>query len=80
MHCEEDSVTEFKIDIRVIHNTNGAEFDIAASEIAIDDEDTKLVSDEGKLCRETKDAVDAMISMTGNPVQAIGLQINGSTC
>lgn len=80
LYCEEDSVKAFKIDIRVIHNTNGAEVDIVAGEIAIDDEDTKLVSDEGKLCRETKDAVDAMISITGNPVQAIGLQINGSTC
>ncbi|CAO3655121.1 unnamed protein product [Mucor hiemalis] len=71
LYCEEDSAKAFKIDIRVIHITNGAAVDIVAGEIAIDDEDTKLVSDEGKLCRETKDAVDAMISITGNPVQAI---------
>lgn len=52
LYCEEDSVKAFKIDIRVIHNTNGAAVDIVAGEIAIDDEDTKLVSDERKLCRE----------------------------
>ncbi|KAI9483506.1 MAG: hypothetical protein EXX96DRAFT_558415 [Benjaminiella poitrasii] len=61
-----------------MHKNNKNEYDIVSDEIAIDD--TKIVLDEGKICRETKDTIDIMISLVGNPVQGFGMQCAGSTC
>ncbi|KAL9536493.1 hypothetical protein PS6_011878, partial [Mucor atramentarius] len=39
-----------------------------------------IIADEGKLNRETKDAVDSIISMIDKPLITLGMQLSGSTC
>lgn len=51
-----------------------------SSEIVINDEDIKVVVDEGKMCRETKYAVDTVLLPIENPVKAFGTKYVGSTC
>ncbi|KAL9541205.1 hypothetical protein MBANPS3_009249 [Mucor bainieri] len=74
------SIKAFKIDIRVIYNRGKKQVDIVSGELAKNDEDLKIVTDEGKLNRETKDAVDSIISIIGKPLHTFGLQLSGSTC
>lgn len=51
-----NKIVGFKIDLR-------REIDICAGEIASHDEDNKIILDEGKLNRESKDILDHLISI-----------------
>lgn len=70
----------FKIDIRVVFTSPGNDIDIVSGEIAKNDEGTKVTTDEGKLSRETKDAVDSILTLLETKAQAFSAQISGSTC
>lgn len=57
-------VKSLKVDFRLLIDLNdGEEIDVAAGECALYDNDDKSISDEGKLTREAKDALDRIIKM-----------------
>jgi hypothetical protein len=58
------NVKAFKIDVRIIFANSKIQIDIVSGEIAKNDQDMKIITDEGKLCRETKDAVDSILSVS----------------
>ncbi|KAL0084354.1 hypothetical protein J3Q64DRAFT_1822554 [Phycomyces blakesleeanus] len=77
---DSSNVVAFKIDIRVIFKKHGKEIDVVCGEVAKNDEDSKVITDEGKLSRETKDAVDSILTLVETTAQAFSAQISGSTC
>ncbi|KAG2212585.1 hypothetical protein INT47_000561 [Mucor saturninus] len=79
-YSDSPNVVAFKIDIRVIFKKHGKEIDVVSGEVAKNDEDSKVITDEGKLCRETKDAVDSILTLVETKAQAFSTQISGSTC
>ncbi|KAG1081749.1 hypothetical protein G6F42_022839 [Rhizopus arrhizus] len=59
------------------------EIDVGAGECALNDYDDKAITDEGKLARETKDALDEIIKLVPedlNDTTCWGMQIAGSHC
>lgn len=56
------NVIAFKIDIRVISKNHGKEIDVDCGKIAKNDEANKIIKNEGKLSRETKDTVDSILT------------------
>ncbi|KAI8877125.1 hypothetical protein K501DRAFT_307263, partial [Backusella circina FSU 941] len=56
-------ITGFKIDLRLLFRHNNRDIDICAGEIASHDGDNKIIDDEGKLNRESKDILDNLISI-----------------
>ncbi|KAI8882851.1 hypothetical protein K501DRAFT_139156, partial [Backusella circina FSU 941] len=79
-YSDSSNVVAFKIDIRVIFKKHGKEIDVVCGEVAKNDEDSKVITDEGKLSRETKDAVDSILTLVETTAQAFSAQISGSTC
>ncbi|KAI8077409.1 hypothetical protein BDF21DRAFT_420965 [Thamnidium elegans] len=79
-YSDSSNVIAFKIDIRVIFKKQGKEIDVVCGEVAKNDEDNKIITDEGKLSRETKDAVDSILTLVETAAQAFSTQISGSTC
>lgn len=79
-YSDSSNVIAFKIDIRVIFKNHGKEIDVVCGEIAKNDEANKIITDEGKLSRETKDAVDSILTLVETAAQAFSVQISGSTC
>lgn len=63
------NVKAFKIYIRVVFENDRKEIDIVFDELAKNDKDMKIISDEKKLSWETKDTVDSMISTLKKIVQ-----------
>lgn len=58
---------------------HGKEIDVVCGEVAKSDEDSKGITDEEKLSRETKGSVDSILTLVETTAQAFGVQINGST-
>ncbi|CAO3595505.1 unnamed protein product [Absidia cylindrospora] len=87
MYKNSSKVSGFKVDLRFIVEKDGQEYDICSVEAACNAQaDTKVISDEGKLNREMKDQLDAMIEMMGNATTTAtelcgwGIQIIGASC
>ncbi|CEP14977.1 hypothetical protein [Parasitella parasitica] len=74
----------FKIDLRLLLRLNSRDIDICAGEIASHDGDSKIIDDEGKLNRESKDILDNLISIIpqnqSNVSMGWSVQICGSSC
>ncbi|CAO3614773.1 unnamed protein product [Mucor hiemalis] len=74
----------FKIDLRLLVRHNNRDIDICAGEIANHDGDSKIIDDEGKLNRESKDILDNLISIIprnkSNVSMGWSIQIGGSSC
>ncbi|KAG1442705.1 hypothetical protein G6F56_010958 [Rhizopus delemar] len=70
----------FKINIRVIFKNHRKEIDVVCEEVAKNDKDSKVITDEEKLSCKTKDAVDSILSLVETTAQAFSIQIGGSTC
>ncbi|KAG1446272.1 hypothetical protein G6F56_009627 [Rhizopus delemar] len=62
------------------HNQDNYKIDVVCGEVAKNDEDSKVMTDKGKLSRETKDAVDSILVFVETTAQAFSVQISGSTC
>jgi hypothetical protein len=87
MYKNSSKVSGFKVDLRFIVEKDGQEYDICSVEAACNAQaDTKVLSDEGKLNREMKDHLDAMIETMGNATTTAtelcgwGIQIIGASC
>lgn len=74
----------FKIDLRLLFRHKNHDIDICAGEIANNDGDSKIIDDEGKLNRESKDILDNLISIIprgkSNVSMGWSVQIGGSSC
>ncbi|CEI92583.1 hypothetical protein RMCBS344292_06838 [Rhizopus microsporus] len=74
----------FKIDLRLLFRHNNRDIDICAVEIASHDGDNKIIDDEGKPNRESKDILDNLISIIprkkSNVSMGWSVQIGGSSC
>jgi hypothetical protein len=55
--------TGFKIYLRLLVRYNNRDIDICAGEITNHDGDNKMIDDEGKLNRESKDILDNLITI-----------------
>lgn len=78
-YSDSSNIIAFRIDIRVIFKNHGKEIDVVCGEVAKNDGDSKVITDEGKLSRETKDAVDSILALIETTAQAFSVQISGST-
>jgi hypothetical protein len=56
-------VLGFKIDIRLIFKEKNAIIDLCAGEIANNDKDSKIISDEGEVTREARDILDSLVDI-----------------
>ncbi|KAG2198818.1 hypothetical protein INT47_000734 [Mucor saturninus] len=78
------NVTGFKIDLRFVIHQGGLEFDVYSIEACCNStNDDKIIADEGKLNREVKDDLDAMMSLVqyeSHACTAWGVQIMGPSC
>ncbi|KAG1138487.1 hypothetical protein G6F38_010524 [Rhizopus arrhizus] len=78
------NVTGFKIDLRFVVHQGGLEFDVCSVEACCNSaNDDKIIADEGKLNREVKDDLDAMMSLVqyeSRACTAWGVQIMGPSC
>lgn len=60
-------IKSLKVDFRLLVDlSDGHEVDVAAGECALFDDDDKAITDEGKLTRESKDALDEIIKIAPN--------------
>lgn len=77
-------IVGFKIDLRLLVRHDDRDIDICTGEIASHDGDSKIVSDEGKLNRESKDILDNLITTIAQDKSYVSmgwsLQIGGSSC
>ena len=53
----------FKVDARLVVDVNNKEYDLWAVKVAKDDNDSKVISDLGKLIREGKDNTDEIYTI-----------------
>ncbi|KAF1801622.1 hypothetical protein FB192DRAFT_1446424 [Mucor lusitanicus] len=77
------SIKSLKIDFRLLVDVGNDEVDVGAGECALNDADDKAIEDEGKLTRETKDALDEMVKSVPDDLldtTCWGLQFTGSHC
>ena len=85
LYPNESNVKGFKIDFRILSDVEGDEFDFAAGEVAIDcSSDEKVIHDEVKLLRESKDIADRLADcgsaqQYGWSIQICGLEGSCST-
>ncbi|KAI8048608.1 uncharacterized protein B0P05DRAFT_480928, partial [Gilbertella persicaria] len=70
----------FKINARVIFKNDGKKVDVVCGEVARNVLNRKIMTDEGKLSHETKDAVDSTLSLVKKPAQTFSIQINACNC
>ncbi|ORY95923.1 hypothetical protein BCR43DRAFT_417601, partial [Syncephalastrum racemosum] len=77
-------ITGFKIDLRFVIRQGNVEYDVCSAEACCNGaKDDKIIADEGKLNREVKDDLDAMLSLAqhgSRSCAAWGIQIMGSSC
>ncbi|KAK4516293.1 putative tRNA threonylcarbamoyladenosine biosynthesis protein kae1 [Mucor velutinosus] len=72
-----------KIDFRLLVDVHNDQIDVGAGECALNNADDKAITDEGKLTRETKDALDEIIKLVPedlNDATCWGMQFAGSHC
>ncbi|EPB87451.1 hypothetical protein HMPREF1544_05761, partial [Mucor circinelloides 1006PhL] len=62
-YSDSSNIIAFKIDIRVIFKKQGKEIDVVCGEVTKNDEDSKVITDAGKLSRETKGSVDSILTL-----------------
>ncbi|KAI8143170.1 hypothetical protein BJV82DRAFT_103049 [Fennellomyces sp. T-0311] len=85
LYPDQENIIGFKIDGRLIVDIGDNENDLAAIEVAKDDEDRKIIRDMGKLIREAKDDLDNLIqNIAGGKrdpsIFTWMLQIAGANC
>ncbi|KAL9541889.1 hypothetical protein MBANPS3_008874 [Mucor bainieri] len=77
------SIKSLKIDFRLLVDIGKDEIDVGAGECALNDANDKAIEDEGKLMRETKDALDKFVKSVPEDLSDTtcwGLQLAGSHC
>lgn len=80
LYSDSLNIKAFKIDVRVVFKNDEKEIDVVCGELARNDVDSKIITDQGKLIRESNDAVDSMLSLVEKSAQAFSMQISGSAC
>ncbi|KAI8085949.1 uncharacterized protein B0P05DRAFT_466364 [Gilbertella persicaria] len=83
LYRNSSNIHGFKINIRLVVDIGGDEADLVVSECAKNDEDNKIIQDEEKLLRKSKDALDGMIqNVSGSDccLAAYFTQFNGTSC
>ncbi|CAO3642147.1 unnamed protein product [Cunninghamella blakesleeana] len=60
---DDANIHGFKVDLRFVFDGDDDEYDLAAGEVAKNNNDDKICKDHGKLLREGKDALDGLIKI-----------------